>query len=357
MHASVLQHFRRALPITLFALAACGDGGGGPRLADDLPASASVMRVRAAQIAEVAEQPAILALSYGFGMPLSPATPVARGALSGVRGTLDVGAPRRQLSVGLIPAAAMGKTFVRNAANDWVVDTLANGSPRPGAPLTGVRFMLQATDFFGMPSGPPIGMLDVTPRVGGSMSTVGYRALARELDGTVVLQYDSEQALSGESGTTVGQATDGTRTIQMSETGSMRGLTTSSTAAFAGVSRTATVTTDLTDPSGPLSATTIVKIDDGTVRIETRSDDQSASFRIYSNGGLFARMDMANDDSPFVGDEPVWMRGDGTTPLDAEDQDALFAFYEMTNALPTLFAIDITVQMWLFELAFGSGMP
>lgn len=360
MHSLVLQRARRALPVTLLAFAACGDDGG-PRLASELPVSASVMRAKAAQIAEVSQQAPILAISSGFlGFPVRATGAVGGGAIRGAR---DIAMPirlpvRRNHEVGgeFFPTDALGKTFVRNAVGEWVVDTLASGAPRPGAPTLGIRFVLQATDYFGNVSGPPVGLLDLTPRITSS-SSIGYRGVARTMDGTVVLRWDSDQTLMGESGSIAGQALSGTRVIDMSESGTLTGLTSNASAAFAGVSRTSTFKIDPSDIEGDFTATTTVKVDGGTVRIVNEQKGDEGIWRIYSNGGLFARMDFPASDSPFVPD-PVWMQGDGKTPLDAEDMDAIYALYEMTNALPMLFIIDISVQFWLFELSsFGTGMP
>ena len=353
MHSSARTHVRRALPLVLLALAACGDDEGGPRLTEELPLTALEFRTRAEQIGEVSGQAPIRALNgffFGFASQRGPATgaraiaPPAPGPLGAVRGALDLGAPRGQIGTPFFSPGAIGRTYRRDAMGTWVVDTLANGTPRPGAPATGLRFMLEDVDMFGGSSGAIVGTIDVTP-TGGSPTSLEYRAVARTLDGTMVLQYDSES--SATAATATGDAIAGTRRIEMAESATLRGFTGTTTATFAGISRTVDYEGDVFDESVPVKSTIVLRIDDeATVRVVWESTPDASSYRVFSNGALFARISQSSFD-PI---EPTWLRGDGKTPLDAEDTDALFAMYEMMNALPNLFAVDINVQFWLFEL-------
>lgn len=351
MHSSLLRRARRAMPLALLTLAACGDDPSGPRFTDELAVSASVMRERAAQIGEVSQQAPLRALmSSFFGFPMTSAAAGVAGmrgvaGAPAVHGALDA-APRRQVTVPLLPANVLGRTFVRSVTGQWVVDTLANGQPRPGAPVLGVRFMLQEADMFGGWSGPPVGMIDVTP-TGSSQTSLAYHAVARTMAGTVVLDYESESSMT--SLAVNGEAIGGTRRITMSERATARSVTSSATAAFAGVTRTSTYEGDATDFEAPTKTTMTLRVDDATVKVVSESSQGTGTYRIYSNGALFARMDMEESSIP-PGAEPVWYHGDGTTALDAGDEDALYAVFELASSLPDLMLIDLTVQFWMFEL-------
>ena len=352
MHSLVLRRARHAVPLTLFVLAACGDDPSGPRFTDELAVSASVMRERAAQIQEVSQQAPLRALMSGFfGFPMtSAAVGVPRlsrvAGMPPMRGALDA-APRRQATMPLLPVNVLGRTFVRAVTGQWVVDTLANGQPRPGAPALGVRFMLQETDMFGGLNGPLVGMIDVTPSVG-SQTALAYHAVTRTMAGTVGLDYESTSSTT--SLVANGEAIGGTRRITMSERATASSVVSTATASFAGVTRTSTYEGDASDIAGPVKSTMTLRVDDATLKVVSESSENTGSYRIYSNGALFARMDLEEDPYLPGGGEPVWYHGDGTTALDAGEEDALFAVFELASSLPDLLLIDITVQFWMFEL-------
>ena len=368
-----------ALPALLLALGACGDDGG-PRFADDLPVSASVMYDKAAEIYEVGRQPAINAIlgpivSGGMGelatrtvgARITPGAPGAPGATAGdtplarrlgaLRGLRDLPpSPLGQVGGGFFPASILGRTYIQDGAGNWVVDTLANGTPRPGAPATGVRFVLVEVNMFGEPAGGPVGTLDVTPRFSG-MTPIGYRGVIRAIGGAVVMQYDSEQSssMTGYGSDASGYITDGTRRIELSSKFTETGLASTVAAAFAGVTRTTKGSAEFeSDDEFSSTTTTTVRIDDGTIRHEDVSTDFGLREKLFSNGGLFAQRTWEYEDpEPELG----WMRGDGRTELDAEDLESINAFYSLMIALPELLYVDLSVQLMLFEVAYGDSGP
>lgn len=135
-----------ALPV----LAACGDDGDGPPApVAVLPVTAAQLEALAAPLAPTVESPTLNAVlgsvRVALGLPFIPNEPPE--AVRGDRAVVaPPAAPAAQLASPFwIPDSLLGRTFLPDTqllGDRWRVDTLPDGTPRPGAPPDGVRFAL-----------------------------------------------------------------------------------------------------------------------------------------------------------------------------------------------------------------------
>jgi hypothetical protein len=341
---------RRALPgaLLLATLVACSDSTA-PAAPENLPLESADLAVMAEQVNSVLQQPILAGVRDG-GAPLAAAraslvlagtTPMGGSRLRGAL-TADRAAITREVMPGepVVPSLLRGVTFVWNGSQ-YVVDTLANGTPRPGAPVNAVRFMLYArSEMTGMPTGAALGYLQV---VDNSTATVArWTSSVVTNAGLVVLQATNSVSGTSEANfalTQSGFITDGTRRIEMSFTLGATGLRATWSAPFAGVSMEFRVEQTGLE-SGRLTWT--LTTPQGTLRIVMAANaDGSGSAQILVNGALWARQSWAAGGEA---SDYAWEKADGSGAITEADAGTLI---DMLGFMQVITALDD------FELSFS----
>ena len=341
---------RRALPgaLLLSALVACGDSTA-PTAPEHLPLESGDVAVMAARVDSVFDQPILNALRDG-GAPLAAVrasvmlagtTPAPQASLRGALLT-ERTAIAREVMPGepVVPSLLRGVTFVWNGAQ-YVVDTLANGTPRPGAPVNGVRFMLYArSESTGLPTGAALGHLDVVDN--STASAARWTSSVVTNAGLVVLQSTNSVSGTSELNMAISQTgfiTDGTRRIEQSFSLGAASMRATWSAPFAGVSMDFRV--QMTgEESGVISWT--LTTPQATLRIAlTANADGSGSAQILVNGAVWARQSWAvggdmSDDS--------WQKADGSGPITEA---------EAATLVDTIGFLDALASLDEFEMAFS----
>ena len=181
----------------LSALAACGgDDPVGPVAA--LPVTAARLDALAETLEPVARQPAFdgfLMMRFGRGLPFDGEVFFPLGD----RASTGTGAPPRDVAAQLVPRVPSipdtlrGRTLVRDSMSlGWTIDRLADGTPRPGGPADGIRFVLSSYFVPGPESSARVGVMDL--RQEGTGTSARFTADVRSLQGTHVLHYSSTLA-------------------------------------------------------------------------------------------------------------------------------------------------------------------
>lgn len=350
---------RRALPGALltFTLLACSDSTA-PRAPEHLPMASGDVARMAAQVDSVFEQPILVALrGNGTLIPaaarasimLAGTTPAPHAALQGdlhgdLRDALLSGrsAIARDLTQGapVVPTLLRGVTFVWNGSQ-YVVDTLANGTPKPGAPVNGVRFMVYPRNpSTRLPEGAALGHLDVVDN--SSTSATHWTSSVVTNDGLVVLQATNSVSGGSDASFAVSQSgfiTDGTRRIEQGFSLGASGLHATWNAPFAGlaldfrVERTglesAAVTWMVTTPHGALKVAV------------SENADGSGSAQIVVNGAAWARQSWAGGDDV---SDAAWQKADGSGPIAEADAATMVEMLGFLGALSSL--QDFELRIW-----------
>jgi hypothetical protein len=231
-----------------------------------------------------------------------------------------------QASVAAVPAAVLGTTFVWDATNDIYV-----ASNLPGAPTSGVRFVLYAVDPVALRPVVPlveVGYVDITDHSTSTALDVGVRVV----EGSVVyLDYDVKSTATASGGlvTVGGQVSNGTtvatfnlKTTISDNAGSpvfsfdyrlnvpSRHLSLDWTATIANISTTeVAITLDLA-----------VSGQNGDVRMTGSFGASGGSLAVKVNGDLLATVNLD-------GVDPV-VTGAGGAPLTPEEEASLHAILE-----------------------------
>ena len=369
---------RASLATLLLAAAACSDSSG-PATTRELPIDAATFAERGALVAAVTEQPILqqLASDEAFvsaaarvpsarvpaglraAQRLAPlmlrtpdaSTPAMLGGM--LRGALapEALAPRAEFMPGdpVVPQEMRGYTLVYSFTTGWAIDRLTDGSARPGAPVNGVRFVIQALDEYGEPTGTRLGFLELVDNSDSGTTRYGIRVVTQA--GLVVLA--SNTTLGGTEIAPVfsqtGYVTDGTRRIDESFTVTSRGVSYGFDAPFAGVRYALALSGD------PMSGTARLVFDitvDGTrIRMAMTTTETSVTTVISVNGAVWARQRATVDVEGNIV-EGEWMQGDGRTPLTVEQLgqlDALGAAMEQASALD---AADYTASDWVMQASY-----
>jgi hypothetical protein len=193
------------LAIVLPSAAACGgDEPVGP--VATLPVAAAQLDALAATLEPITEQAVFdgfLLMRFGRGLPFDAevffphgsrmaTSPRASGLANGVAGQV---VPR----VPSIPDSLRGRTFVRDSQSlGWTLDRLADGTPRPGAPSNGLRFVLSSYFAPGPASSARVGNMDMTQQ--GTGAAAGFTVDARALSNAHVLHYAATLSGSASAG-------------------------------------------------------------------------------------------------------------------------------------------------------------
>lgn len=186
--------------VALLAAAACGDGSDPVGPVATLPVSAAQLDALAERLEPIVRQPVFdgfLMMRFGRGLPFDGEVffPFGGGA-SLVAAPTGI-APQFVPRVPSIPDTLRGRTLVRDSMSlGWTVDRLADGTPRPGAPTDGLRFVLSRYFVPGSASSARVGAMDLTEQ--GTGTSARFTADVRDLQGTHVLHYASR--LDGASG-------------------------------------------------------------------------------------------------------------------------------------------------------------
>lgn len=183
----------------LSTLAACGGGDDPVGPVAELPVTAARLDALAETLEPIAHQPAFdgfLMMRFGRGLPfdsdvffpLGDRAPTT-GEPPQPRGVAPQFVPR----VPSIPDTLRGRTLVRDSMSlGWRVDRLADGTPRPGAPADGIRFVLSSYFVPGPESSSRVGAMDLTQQ--GTGTSARFTANVRDLQGAHVLHYSSTLA-------------------------------------------------------------------------------------------------------------------------------------------------------------------
>ena len=186
--------------VALCTVAACGD--------DDVPVgpvaalsvTASQLDALAEKLEPIAEQPVFdgfLMMRFGRGLPFDSEVffPLGGAAerASVTAAPTDVASqfvPR----LPSIPDTLRGRTLVRDSMSlGWTIDRLADGTPRPGAPADGLRFVLSSYFTPGPSSSSRVGTMDMTQQ--GTGTGTRFTTDVRDVQGAHVLHYSA--SLSG----------------------------------------------------------------------------------------------------------------------------------------------------------------
>jgi hypothetical protein len=345
----VTQYARRSLAagILTLALAACGKDNG-PSEFNPQGTSADMA---AAQDAFASEQTASFsAVGDDISVVLNGAPVVASAAELMVTKPSAASArfARRlvalvpkasggiQASVAAVPSAVLGTTFVWDETTHAYV-----GSDLPGAPASGVRFVLYAIDPVGSRPVEPVvevGYVDITDHSTSTAIDMGVRVV----QGSVVyLNYNVKVTATASGGvvTISGTASDGTTAAAFSLKSTVndnagspiitidyqldvpsRHLSLDWTATFANISSTETaITLDLA-----------ISGQNGDVRITGTYGASGGNLSVKVNGGLFATVNFDDVD-------PV-ITGAGGAALTPEEEASLQAILEFYAGSPDVFA-------------------
>lgn len=340
---------RRALPgaLLLAALVGCGDSTA-PVAPEHLPLGSSDLAAMASRVDSVFAQPILDGLRGGTA-PLA----AARASIQ-LAGTAPAMEPRlraaldaqqtsiaREIMPGepVVPSLLRGVTFVWNGA-EYVVDTLANGTPRAGAPTNGVRFMLYARDgMTGLPTGDALGYLQVVDN--STASAARWTSSVVTNAGLTVLQSTSSVSGSETAGYAISQSgfvTDGTRRVEQSFAFGATGLRATWSAPFAGVSmdfrvqqtslESATVSWTLTTPQG-------------TLRIAMNAAaDGSGSAQILVNGAVWARQSWTAGGEV---SDTAWQKADGSGPITEAEVATIVEMLGFVDVLDSLDSFDTSI--------------
>ena len=186
--------------VALCSVAACGSGDDpvGPVAA--LPVTAAQLDALAEKLEPIAAQPVFdgfLGMRFGRGLPFDGQVffplGVARVIASVAPAPAEV-APQVLPRVPSIPDTLRGRTLVRDSMSlGWTIDRMADGTPRPGAPTDGLRFVLSSYFTPGPSSSTRVGTMDVTQV--GTGTGARFTTDVRDLQGGQALHYSA--TLSG----------------------------------------------------------------------------------------------------------------------------------------------------------------
>jgi hypothetical protein len=189
------------LPLAaLCAAAACGGGDDPVGPAAVLPVAASRLDAVAEKLEPVMAQPvldAFLVMRFGRGLPFDGQVFFPLRSASVVSSETRI-APQLVPRIPSIPDTLRGRTLVRDSMTfDWKIDRLADGTPRPGAPAGGLRFVLSNYYTPGPSSTTRVGTMDLTQQ--GTGTAARFTVDVRDLQGMQVLHYSAP--LAGTAGT------------------------------------------------------------------------------------------------------------------------------------------------------------
>lgn len=340
-----MSFLRRALPGVLLAsvLAACGDSTA-PKAPENLPLAAGDVAAISAGVDSVYDQPILDMLRGGTtsltslrsALQLAVARPAGEAE---VRGALTIGQSRvaREIVIGepVVPTLVRGVTFVWNGTQ-WTVDTLANGTPRPGAPANGVRFTLYALAGNGLPTGPALGYLEVTDNSTATSARWTTRVVTNA--GLTIVQSSSTMTASGGSVAIAqtGFVTDGTRRIEQSLSLSSTALRASWSAPWAGLSMDFALTQSL---SGATLSYTF-GTPRGTLRLLMTVTTSGGNAQILVNGAPWARQSWSAGEEI---DDNAWQKADGSGPITEADALTMLDILDFFAALNALADFDEAV--------------
>lgn len=344
-------HVRRSLPraallvaAPLLLLAACGDDDDPVAPVATLPVSTQALDSAAATIAPLGGHPLFRGLfgaGYVPGLPFDFDDPFVPPAL---RGDLTVAGPPRRPAAQLggifeVDASLRGRTFVEDTlsfSNRWRVDTLANGTPRPGAPANGVRFTLYALGGNGLPTGPALGYLEVTDNSTATSARWTTRVVTNA--GLTIVQTSSTMTGSGGAIaiTQSGFVTDGTRRIEQSLSLSSTALRASWSAPWAGLSMDFALTQSL---SGATLSYTF-GTPRGTLRLVATVTTSGGNAQILVNGAPWARQSWGPGEEI---DDNAWQKADGSGPITEADALTMLDILDFFAALNALADFDDAV--------------
>lgn len=332
----MLRHVRWSLPraaslvaAPLLLLAACGDDDDPVAPVATLPVAAQVLDSAAATIAPLGAHPLfsgllgawfVPGLPYEFGDPFVP--PALRGDL-GVDGPPT--RPVAQLGgIFEVDASLRGRTFVEDTmsfSTRWRVDTLANGTPRPGAPADGVRFILTSMDF--VEPREVVGHLDVVPGAGGTLLTVeGFDAA-----GERVLRHVGDISLTGSGFVEVGNAR-----VDQATTGGIANMRTRFTGAGT-LALAATRAATYARNGESVDYLNTVRVGGHELAVATREVDSDTdvaiTYTVLVDGAPFARMR-----TTLIGGSAEWRHVGADRALTAEEERQVEALVRLLRLLP-----------------------
>jgi hypothetical protein len=344
-----MSALRRALPgvLMMATLVACSDSTA-PKAPENLPLASGDVAQMAERVDSVFDQP-ILAMLRGGSAPLAGArasimlasTAPKPGSQLRAAMTAERASVARLVMPGepVVPSLLRGVTFVWNG-DRYVVDTLANGTPKPGAPTNGVRFMLYPiSESTGMPTGAALGYLEV---VDNSSSTVA-RWTSRVVTNAALTVLQATNTVSGGelAGFAVshtGFVTDGTRRIDQSFVVGTTEIRASWNAPFAGVSMEFRVTQTGAE-SAAMSWT--LTTPQGSVRVVLNfASDGSGSAQIRINGALWAQQSWTSTGEV---SDTAWQKADGSGPITEADAATLIDMLGFMDAMASLDDFETTI--------------
>lgn len=339
------QFARRSLSAAVCALAlvACGKESG-PSQFNPEGATADVAAAQAAFVSTPSTSFAALGADISTvlgGSPVASAAPLtlmhpsagtARYAEQLVR-LLPGGGSRIQATVTAIPSAVAGATFVWDTATDAYV-----ASDLPGAPSSGVRFVLYAIDPITLRPVEPVtevGYVDLIDQ--STASNVSFRL--KVVDGNIVYLDYSVGATASSGGGTVtvsGYASNGTDranfTLRNAVSQSATGLVLSLNYDLSVPSRN--VTLDWTATFANISATEVVVTLDlaisgsnGDVRLVGTYGATGGTFTVTVNGDAFATVTLDGSTPVITG-----AGGQPLTPAEEETLNAILDYYDQSLA-------------------------
>lgn len=333
------HHVRRSLPraarvaalvaAPLLLLAACGDDDDPVAPVATLPVATRVLDSVAGTLAPLGGHPlfrGLVSAWYVEGLPYDFSDPFVPPAL---RGDLAVAVPpprpaTQRTGVFEVAASLRGRTFVEDTTSyttRWRVDTLADGTPRPGAPADGVRFVLTSMDF--VQPREAVGFLDVIAGASGATLTVE----GLDLSGQRVLRRVGDVDMTGSGFVEVG----GARMDQVTTGGvaSMRTRFTGSGTLALAATRASTYARD----GESVDHLNAVRVDGHELAVAAREVDSATdiaiTYTVLVDGAPFARMR-----GTLLGGSAEWRHVRDDRPLTVEEERQVGALVRVLRLLP-----------------------
>jgi hypothetical protein len=223
-----------------------------------------------------------------------------------------------------IPDSLRGRTLVRDSLTlGWTIDRLTDGTPRPGAPADGLRFVLSNYFTPGPSSSARVGTMDLTQQ--GTGIGARFTVDVRDLQGAQMLHYFAP--LSGVAHT--GWISFGSTRIDQTGAGSVGSSRTrwTSTGVPLDAERTESI------GSSTLSIVHALPIDGVRLRLVSTmsfSDLQESrtTYTVHAGAAPFARR------VDGLLDEGEWRHVGENRPLTASEQAQVRAFLRVLIAIP-----------------------
>ena len=320
-----LSRLTRLLPVATLAVvaAACGDDDPIAPIAT-LPVSAARLDALAASLEQVSSQPVLREFTFSAfedGLPGDGGLPIGVRASVAAPPMHPVGETR--VPTPTVPDSLRGRTYVRDGSVfslRWRLDTLPDGTPRPGAPANAVRLVLQEP---GTEAPARVGWMDVTQQ--GSASAPTIVVSVHDLAGALVQRMSGSFTRASMSGFTQLGAT------VIDEVATLRGGGMATTWRSTGLGLSAFRNFDM----GRMEDLVIVygiTVDGTDLRLQSveRLDElgSAITYTVLANGAPFARLER------HFGEEDTWEHIRDERPLNASEQAQVDALVRALAALP-----------------------